>query len=363
MADDVHAAAPRRRDVHRRLAGLPGRAGRAARACSGRRAGGCRGLLATHGDWDHLLARLVFPEAPLGVAETTAARLRAEPGVAQRRLREVDEDDYVTRARPLSLGQVQALPVPGKLDLGEDAELELIPADGHTADGMAIWAPFARVLCCGDYLSPVEIPMISEGGSRNAYLATLLRLAPYVEQADWIVPGHGAPTRRPARAGDPARGRQVPGVARADDAATPRAAAGAPRPRPEADPRREPHARRRERAASSTSRWRPARRRGRRGRVLGVAGVLARRAAGVPARARDVGPGARRDPDPLAVHLGAGARRPRRGRGAGVRRDHRALSAAGFTPEPRTPHWGAPRAYVRSPGGHLVELMAAPPTR
>ncbi|WCB96648.1 hypothetical protein DSM104299_05413 [Baekduia alba] len=154
---------------------------------------GLSGLLATHGDWDHLLARLAFPEAPLGVAETTAARLRAEPGVAQRRLREADEDDYVARERPLSLGSVQALPVPGKVDLGEDAELELIPADGHTADGMAVWAPFARVLICGDYVSPVEIPMISEGGSLNAYVATLLRLAPYVEQADWVVPGHGAP--------------------------------------------------------------------------------------------------------------------------------------------------------------------------
>jgi glyoxylase-like metal-dependent hydrolase (beta-lactamase superfamily II) len=156
---------------------------------------GLSGLLATHGDWDHLLARLAFPDAPLGVAETTAARLRAEPGVAQRRLREVDEDDYVTRVKPLSLGSVQALPVPGKVELGTaggDAELELIPADGHTADGMAIWAPFARVLVAGDYLSPVEIPMISEGGSRNGYVATLLRLAPYVEQADWVVPGHGA---------------------------------------------------------------------------------------------------------------------------------------------------------------------------
>jgi glyoxylase-like metal-dependent hydrolase (beta-lactamase superfamily II) len=154
---------------------------------------GLSGLLATHADWDHLLARLAFPDASLGVCETTAARLRAEPGVAARRLRETDEDDYVVRPRPLSLGQVQALPVPGKLELGGDAELELIPADGHTADGMAIWAEFARVLCAGDYLSPVEIPMISEGGSRDAYSATLLRLAPYVEQADWVVPGHGAP--------------------------------------------------------------------------------------------------------------------------------------------------------------------------
>jgi glyoxylase-like metal-dependent hydrolase (beta-lactamase superfamily II) len=152
---------------------------------------GLSGLLATHGDWDHLLARLAFPEVALGVAETTAARLRAEPGVAQRELRAADEDDYVIRAKPLSLGQVQALPVPGKLELGGDAELELVPTEGHTADGMAVWAPFAGVLVVGDYVSPLEIPIISESGSRNAYVATLLRLAPYVEQAEWVVPGHG----------------------------------------------------------------------------------------------------------------------------------------------------------------------------
>lgn len=39
-----------------------------------------------------------------------------------------------------------------------------------------------------------------------------------------------------------------------------------------------------------------------------------------------------------------------------------ALRDAGFAVEPRTPHWGAPRAYVRSPGGHRVELMASPPS-
>jgi catechol 2,3-dioxygenase-like lactoylglutathione lyase family enzyme len=39
-----------------------------------------------------------------------------------------------------------------------------------------------------------------------------------------------------------------------------------------------------------------------------------------------------------------------------------ALSATGHTPEPRTSHWGASRAYVHSPSGHLIELMAAPPT-
>ena len=38
-----------------------------------------------------------------------------------------------------------------------------------------------------------------------------------------------------------------------------------------------------------------------------------------------------------------------------------ALRGAGFEPEPRTAHWGAPRAFVREPAGHRVEVMASPP--
>lgn len=39
------------------------------------------------------------------------------------------------------------------------------------------------------------------------------------------------------------------------------------------------------------------------------------------------------------------------------------LRAAGFPPEPRTEHWGAPRCFVRCPAGHRVEVMAAAPAR
>ncbi len=148
------------------------------------------GLLATHADWDHLLARMAFPQAALGVAETTAARLAAEPGAAARELRAFDDEWYIQRPAPLSLGQVQALPVPGHCAIG-DEEIELHPADGHTQDGMALWIGWAKVLVCGDYLSPVEIPWISEGGSRDGYLATLRRLQTLVEQAQHVVPGHG----------------------------------------------------------------------------------------------------------------------------------------------------------------------------
>jgi glyoxylase-like metal-dependent hydrolase (beta-lactamase superfamily II) len=150
------------------------------------------GLLATHRDWDHLLGRMAFPGAALGCAETTAAALTGAPGEPQRALREFDEEHYVERPRPLGLGQVQALPVPGHVGLGGH-ELELQTTEGHTADGMAVWIPWASVLVCGDYLSAVEIPALSPSGSREAYLATLARLRPYVERADWVVPGHGAP--------------------------------------------------------------------------------------------------------------------------------------------------------------------------
>jgi glyoxylase-like metal-dependent hydrolase (beta-lactamase superfamily II) len=181
------------------------------------------GLLATHGDWDHLLGRLAFPNASLGCAQSTAERLHAAPGEPQRELRAFDEQFYLERPRPLALpsppqalpsplqalpsspqalpsslqalpSPLQALPVPGRLEIGTPPtrELELHPAEGHTADGMAIWIPWARVLVAGDYLSDVEIPCFAEGGGTlDAYGATLRRLRPLVAGAEYVVPGHG----------------------------------------------------------------------------------------------------------------------------------------------------------------------------
>jgi glyoxylase-like metal-dependent hydrolase (beta-lactamase superfamily II) len=152
-------------------------------------------LLATHVDFDHVLGRLAFPGLALGLGEPGVERLHREPGAAQRSLRDHDDEWYVERPAPLALGQVQGLPVPGSVELGAE-ELELHPADGHTADGLAVMARWCGVLCAGDYLSGVEIPMISPGGSLAAYRSTLARLAPLVEAADTIVPGHGAPNDR-----------------------------------------------------------------------------------------------------------------------------------------------------------------------
>ncbi len=151
------------------------------------------GLLATHGDWDHLLGRLAFPGVALGCAQSTAERLQAAPGEPQRALRSFDEELMIERPRPLALGSLQALPVPGRCEIGE-SQLELHAADGHTADGMAIWIPWARVLVAGDYLSAVEIPALNAGDTIDAYVATLERLRPLLAQAEHVVPGHGPVT-------------------------------------------------------------------------------------------------------------------------------------------------------------------------
>jgi glyoxylase-like metal-dependent hydrolase (beta-lactamase superfamily II) len=151
------------------------------------------GLVATHADFDHLLGRLAFPGMTLGLCESSVERLHRAPGEAQRALRQYDDEFYVSRPAPLALGQVQALPVPGHLELG-DRELELHPAEGHTADGMALFDRAQGLLIVGDYLSDLEIPWIH--GSLADYRATLARLAALVEDATTVVPGHGAPHDR-----------------------------------------------------------------------------------------------------------------------------------------------------------------------
>jgi glyoxylase-like metal-dependent hydrolase (beta-lactamase superfamily II) len=156
------------------------------------------GLLATHGDWDHLLGRLAFPGAALGCAESTAQRMQDSPGEAQRELRSFDEELLIERERPLALGAIQPLPVPGHCAVG-DRELEVYAAGGHTKDGMAILIPWTGVLVAGDYLSTVELPTFGEGGTLDAYLATLERLQPLVANAEQVVPGHG-PVLEGARA-------------------------------------------------------------------------------------------------------------------------------------------------------------------
>jgi glyoxylase-like metal-dependent hydrolase (beta-lactamase superfamily II) len=147
-----------------------------------------RRLVATHGHFDHLLAPLAFPGLPLAVGESTRAVLRDDPGAPARELAESDAELYVERAAPLRLDRLEPV---------EDlAGFEVVEAGGHAADGVALLAPSLSLLLPGDYLIEVEIPLVSEAGSPGRYLATLDRLAPLVERAEVVVPGHGPPLSR-----------------------------------------------------------------------------------------------------------------------------------------------------------------------
>lgn len=144
-------------------------------------------LVATHAHFDHLLARAAFPQLELRAGESTRA---ADLDAALRDLAESDAELYVDRDPP-PLGPLAPL---------GDLRFEVVEAGGHAADGIALFEPDSRVLLPGDHLIEVEIPLVSRAGSPEAYLATLDRLAPLVERADVVVPGHGPPLdRRRAR--------------------------------------------------------------------------------------------------------------------------------------------------------------------
>jgi glyoxylase-like metal-dependent hydrolase (beta-lactamase superfamily II) len=149
-------------------------------------------LLATHSHYDHLLARLAFPGASLLVGMPTAEALARDPERPSADLAADDARHYVARDEPLRFGAMQGVQVPGEVEIGGEWA-DLIPAEGHTEDGCALWAPWAGLLCVGDYLSDVEIPLLSAAGSLDGYVATLERLRPHVRDAATVVPGHGSP--------------------------------------------------------------------------------------------------------------------------------------------------------------------------
>ncbi len=151
------------------------------------------GLVATHADWDHLLGSYAFPDVPLGVAELTATRIASERDRVAGELLSFDSEHYIARPS-LEIPQLQHLPVPGVCELGSE-ELQLVETRGHTVDGLALRIPWAKVVVCGDYLSPVEIPTL-EGGSIDQYLSTLALLEQLIADVEHVIPGHGTPLTR-----------------------------------------------------------------------------------------------------------------------------------------------------------------------
>lgn len=135
-------------------------------------------LLVTHAHFDHVLARGAFPGTPLQAGRSTVAAMAG--GDWARELRESDDELYIERD-----------PWPDLSGAVEQTLFGAVEADGHAADGSAFLVEEHALLLPGDYLIEVEIPLVSQAGSPERYLATLDRLEPLVRRAERVQPGHG----------------------------------------------------------------------------------------------------------------------------------------------------------------------------
>ncbi len=150
----------------------------------------------THAHHDHLLWHPAYGDPPrwatartVEVAAANAESLRRNLGEA---LAEVVGEVFA-KVRPLAGDR---LPEPFGPD-GPAEEIEVIVHDGHAPGHGALWLPERGLLIAADMLSDLEMPLPFGPDDLPAYLAALDILAPYVERARFLIPGHGAPTDRP----------------------------------------------------------------------------------------------------------------------------------------------------------------------
>jgi glyoxylase-like metal-dependent hydrolase (beta-lactamase superfamily II) len=154
-----------------------------------------RELIATHADWDHLLAPLAFPTARRRAAPTTIARMDAERMAIGNEMAAWDAARGIAARALPDWGEADELPSEGPVETS-GGRVEIVPAPGHTRDGIAVLLVGHGVLVAGDYLSPAEIPSVDPHAGIGAYLATLARIDAAMHTVDWIIPGHGWPLTR-----------------------------------------------------------------------------------------------------------------------------------------------------------------------
>ena len=150
----------------------------------------CR-ILLTHSDWDHVAGAARWPDATVVASSDYPRRVASEGVRIESSLHQFDERLYVRREPPFSLPEPATL-VGSPSDLvwpGPSAHL--LPAGGHTSDGLMVLLRDARVLFAGDHLSDREVPFV--GDSVDAYRETLVRVRNLVlgGEVETLVPGHG----------------------------------------------------------------------------------------------------------------------------------------------------------------------------
>jgi glyoxylase-like metal-dependent hydrolase (beta-lactamase superfamily II) len=144
--------------------------------------------LSTHAHYDHLLWHPRFGKRPRWSSPETARRARQELASTL----ELLGPDWPAELVEL-VGDV--CPTSSRLLPWSGPDVELIVHDAHQPGHTAAWVADRRLLIAGDMLSDVELPLPDDGPDALArYTAGLDRLAGYVERAELLIPGHGAPT-------------------------------------------------------------------------------------------------------------------------------------------------------------------------
>jgi glyoxylase-like metal-dependent hydrolase (beta-lactamase superfamily II) len=152
----------------------------------------------THGHWDHVMGWRSFPEAEVLTSPSLHAAMAQELPPARRNLQDAADFDrrwYIERGAPPQwppLLRTRAVSEGEELKLGAQ-RLVALHLPGHSADGLALWAPPQGLLLVGDYLSPLEIPFVED---LMAYRQTLRRLLALLDQVEQVLPGHGPPLPR-----------------------------------------------------------------------------------------------------------------------------------------------------------------------
>lgn len=147
----------------------------------------------THAHHDHLLWHPDLGPAPHWASPRSCALAEEHHGDLLAMLGEWPWPESFGRISPLDGDHI---PSPFGSHGPEEA-VEVVTHDGHAPGHSALWLPARNVLIAGDMLSDIELPLPFWPDDLPAYLAGLDTLAPYVAQADVLIPGHGTPTDDP----------------------------------------------------------------------------------------------------------------------------------------------------------------------
>jgi glyoxylase-like metal-dependent hydrolase (beta-lactamase superfamily II) len=147
---------------------------------------------ATHAHHDHVLWHPRFGAAPRWASERTVELAERQ----REQLLAALGPDWPPELAELVGGLRVA--VDELADPGTEPVM-LLEHDGHCPGHTALWFAERRVLVVGDMLSDVELPLPHDPDDLAGYLKGLELLAPYVRQAEVLIPGHGSPTDRPVQ--------------------------------------------------------------------------------------------------------------------------------------------------------------------